>query len=230
MQTISQACVRSSHCEDLQGENIESNGFECHFIEVSSQSSNGLAKIIYFVITSYLTTAYPIKQPRLDKDQYSTVDKFVHDLRLIAANCLQFNTDIIDSLKNEDSFRYSAVNFLETSEKLCNFFITQYELSSSSSKINIYPSLLYCWLDCIKVIDEVFQVTNPHDGLQTAWYFKEPVTYFCQGQYPPGVSTASFHYRFGLVCSLNKIPLIILFLFAHHARLHDLFPQDISRK
>ncbi len=98
-------------------------------------------------------------------------------------------------MKNDDSFRTIAVNFLETSEKLCNFFIVQHEMSSSSSsssaKANIYPTLLHCWVDCVKVIDEMIQVSNPLDGLQTAWFFMEPVSYYCGGQYPEGMDFPS---------------------------------------
>jgi hypothetical protein len=133
---------------------------------------------------------------RLDKNHYSTIDEFVFDLRLIAANCLQFNSNPGDSMKNYDSFRDIAVKFLETSEMLCNFFIVQHEVSSSSSssssaKVNVYPTILHCWVDCVKVIDELIQVSNPLDGSQTAWFFMEPVSHYCGGQYPEGME--SFH-------------------------------------
>ena len=99
-------------------------------------------------------------------------------------------------MKNYDSFRDIAVKFLETSEMLCNFFIVQHEVSSSSSssssaKVNVYPTILHCWVDCVKVIDELIQVSNPLDGSQTAWFFMEPVSYYCGGQYPEGME--SFH-------------------------------------
>jgi hypothetical protein len=93
-------------------------------------------------------------------------------------------------MKNDDSFRAIAVNFLDTSEKLCNYFIAQHE----STKVNAYPPLLYCWVDIVKVIDELIQVTNPTDGSQTAWFFMEPVTYYCGGQYPEGATCCLFYH------------------------------------
>mmetsp|Transcript_33301 Transcript_33301/g.80531 ORF Transcript_33301/g.80531 Transcript_33301/m.80531 type:complete len:834 (+) Transcript_33301:265-2766(+) len=112
---------------------------------------------------------------KLDKNQYKTVCEFVQDLRLIAANCLQYNTTV------DDSFRPVAVDFLTTAEDLCKFFIAKHEAPKT-----VYPSLLYCWADCIKAIDELINMTNPEDRLQTAWFFLHPVTYFCSGQYPEG--------------------------------------------
>lgn len=139
-----------------------------------------------------MVIANPRPLSRLDKNQYSTIDEFVNDLRLISANCLQFNSNPFDSMKNDDSFRTIAVNFLDTSEKLCNFFIVQHELSSTSSsstKLNVYPTLLHSWLDCVKVIDEMIQLINPTDGIQTSWYFMEPVSYYCGGLFPDGMFT-----------------------------------------
>mmetsp|Transcript_3177 Transcript_3177/g.7062 ORF Transcript_3177/g.7062 Transcript_3177/m.7062 type:complete len:894 (-) Transcript_3177:256-2937(-) len=62
-----------------------------------------------------------------------------------------------------------------------SFFLAKHELPKVA-----YPSLLYCWTDCVKAIDELIQLTNPEDGLQTAWYFLHPVSYFCGGEYPDG--------------------------------------------
>jgi len=112
---------------------------------------------------------------KLDKNQYANLDEFVLDLRRIAANCLQYNTTL------DDSFRPLAVEFLTTAEDLCKFFLAKPE----SPKI-VYPSILYCWADCVKAIDELIQMTNPEDQLQTAWFFLHPVSYFCQGNFPPG--------------------------------------------
>lgn len=112
---------------------------------------------------------------RLDKNIYKTVDEFVGDLRLIAANCLQYNTTI------NDSFRPVAIDFLTTAEELCKYFIAKPE----SPKV-VYPTLLYCWADCVKAIDELLNMTNPEDGFQTAWFFMQPVTFFCGGVYPEG--------------------------------------------
>lgn len=145
--------------------------------------------LFHSVQTNVFSTS--VSHPRLDKNQYSTIHDFVHDLRLIAANCLQFNSNANDAMKNDDSFRTIAVNFLDTSEKLCNFFIAQHE--SSSAKVNVYPPLLYCWVDIVKVLDELIQVVNPSDGTQTAWFFMEPVTYYCGGKYPEGEILCLFY-------------------------------------
>jgi hypothetical protein len=97
------------------------------------------------------------------------------DLRLIASNCLQYNTTL------DDSFRPIATEFLSTVEDLCKFFIAKPETPNV-----VYPSLLYCWTACVEVIDELVNMTNPVDRLQTAWFFLHPVTYFCGGEYPQG--------------------------------------------
>jgi hypothetical protein len=99
------------------------------------------------------------------------------DLRLIAANCLQYNTTL------DDSFRPIATEFLSTVEALCKFFIAKPELPKV-----VYPSLLHCWKDCVGVIDELVDITNPVDKFQTAWFFLQPVTFFCGGEYPEGNS------------------------------------------
>jgi hypothetical protein len=102
------------------------------------------------------------------------VDEFVADLRLIAANCLQYNTTV------NDSFRPVAVDFLTTAEELCKFFIAKKEMPKV-----VYPSILYCWADCVKAMDELVNMTG-EDGFQTAWFFLQPVPYFCGGAYPVG--------------------------------------------
>jgi len=88
---------------------------------------------------------------------------------------LQYNTTV------NDSFRPVAVDFLITAEDLCKFFIAKHE----APRI-IYPPLLYCWADCVKTMDELINMKNTDDNLQTAWYFLHPVTYFCGGVYPEG--------------------------------------------
>lgn len=112
---------------------------------------------------------------RLDKNQYETVADFVLDLRRICSNCLQYNTTI------NDSFRPVATECLTTMEQLCKFFIGKNE----SPKI-VYPRLLYCWEECLKVIDALLKITNPDDGYQTAHFFLQPVSFFCGGQWPHG--------------------------------------------
>jgi hypothetical protein len=45
---------------------------------------------------------------------------------------------------------------------------------------------VYCWEECLKVIDALLKIKNPDDGYQTAYYFLQPVSFFCQGQWPDG--------------------------------------------
>jgi hypothetical protein len=141
---------------------------------------------LFFCVRHHPTHIYgnaraPITRPspRLDKDQYSNISDFVMDLRLIAANCLQFNTTVDDSLRPE------ATEFLTTAEDLCKFFVAKPEVPNV-----VYPALLHCWADCLRVIDELINMTNPGDKMQTAWFFLQPVTYFCGGEYPHGKSAA----------------------------------------
>ena len=112
---------------------------------------------------------------KLDKNKYNTVGEFVDDLRLIASNCLIYNTTI------NDSFRPVAVDFLTTAEELCGYFILKHDAPKKP-----YRNILYCWVECMKVIDEAIKLTNPDDGHQTAWFFLHPVNYFCGGQWPDG--------------------------------------------
>ena len=112
---------------------------------------------------------------RLDKNLYPTIAHFVLDLRRVFANCLQYNTTI------NDSFREAAVECLATAEDLLSFFIAKKEAPDVA-----YPSLLYCWEDCVKAIDSLLTITNPEDGHQTAWFFLQPVSFFCQGSFPEG--------------------------------------------
>jgi len=119
---------------------------------------------------------------KLDKNTYNTIIEFISDLRLIASNCLQYNTTV------QDSFRPVAIDFLKSSEELCKYFISKTELPT---KIN--PPILYCWDDCIKVINEVINMTNIEDKHQTAWFFLHPVPFFCNGQYPEGYLNVIHH-------------------------------------
>ena len=112
---------------------------------------------------------------RLEKQSYKTVDEFVLDLRRIASNCLQYNTTV------NDSFRPVATDFLSAAEDLCKFFIAKPESPKS-----VYPPLLYCWSGCVNALDQLLNMTNPDDGHQTAWYFLQPVNFFCGGQWPEG--------------------------------------------
>jgi len=112
---------------------------------------------------------------KLDRHQYETLAHFVLDLRRIFSNCLQYNTDY------GDDFRSAAVECFGCAEDLLNFFVAKHE-----SPTVVYPNLLYCWEKCINAIDSLLKVKNADDGHQTAWYFLQPVTFFCSGSYPEG--------------------------------------------
>jgi len=119
-------------------------------------------------------------QNKLDRNEYSTVAQFVLDLRRIFANCLRFNTSMKDRL------RPLAAELLATAEDLSvTFLITGQKLPAS----DVYPPLLYCWSFCIKVLNTLFNLTNPCDQQPTVLYFLHPVTMYCGGQYPPDYLT-----------------------------------------
>lgn len=144
-----------------------------------SHCPSSFVLFVYVIILRHrqMTSRACINRRRLDKNLYSTLCEFVMDLRLIAANCLQYNTT------PDDSFRPMATEFLSTVEELCKFFVAKPELPKV-----VYPSLLHCWKDCVGVIDELVDMINPVDKLQTAWFFLQPVTFFFGGEYPEGNS------------------------------------------
>lgn len=118
-------------------------------------------------------------QNKLDKNEYKTVAQFVLDLRRIFANCLRFNTSMKDRL------RPLAVDLLSTSEDLIATFLIRGQKLPTNNPSDVYPQLLYCWSFCIKVLNTLFNLTNPVDGQPTVLYFLHPVTMYCGGQYPP---------------------------------------------
>jgi hypothetical protein len=112
-------------------------------------------------------------QSKLDKNGYPTLSAFVLDLRRIFANCLRYNISLKDAL------RPVAVEVLSTSEQLSMFFLAKPEIPT-----NAYPSLLFCWKLCLSVLDTLYNLTNPEDGLPTATYFVYPVSFYFGGQFP----------------------------------------------
>jgi len=107
---------------------------------------------------------------KLERGLYHTTQAFALDLRRIFANCLEYNTSIKDSL------RPLAVEVLETAEQLLKVFFAGYRS---------YPPLLYCWKLCVGVLDTLYNLVNPEDGMPTAYWFQHSVSYFCGGQFPP---------------------------------------------
>ena len=116
---------------------------------------------------------YNYTLPRLDKNQYPSIAHFVLDLRRVFSNCFQYNTSV------KDIFRPIATDCLNITDDLLNYFIAQVETPKST-----YPTLLYCWEECIKIIHAVTDVMNPDDQYQTAYYFLQDVQYYCGGQLP----------------------------------------------
>eukprot|EP00934_Nitzschia_sp_Nitz4_P000287 Nitzschia sp. Nitz4//scaffold113_size70149//60961//64974//NITZ4_005963-RA/size70149-augustus-gene-0.97-mRNA-1//-1//CDS//3329533380//287//frame0 len=110
----------------------------------------------------------------IDKNEYTTIADFVLDLRRIVSNCLRYNTSM------QNSLRPVAVEFLQKAEKLLTVFLAKPE-----SPTQVYPPLLYCWKQCVNLLDALYNIKNPDDGQMTAYYFLYPVTLYCQGQYPP---------------------------------------------
>ncbi len=110
---------------------------------------------------------------KLEKNQYTTIGEFVLDMRRIFANCLRFNTSVKDSL------RPVAVDVLSAAEDLMAFFIAKPELPAV-----FYPQLIYCWKLCVSVLDTLCNLTNPNDGLPTAYFFLHPVSVYCGGNFP----------------------------------------------
>ena len=121
-------------------------------------------------------------QNKLEKNEYKTVAHFVLDMRRMFANCLRFNTSMKDRL------RPIAVDLLSTAEDLMATFLIregQQQRLNTVETTNVYPPLLFCWSFCIKVLNTLFNLTNPSDGQPTVLYFLHPVTMYCGGQYPP---------------------------------------------
>ncbi|CAB9496173.1 Bromodomain-containing factor 1 [Seminavis robusta] len=119
-------------------------------------------------------------QNKLDKNEYRSVAQFVLDMRRIFANCLRFNTSMKDRL------RPLAVELLSTAEDLMvTFLIRGKHPPPPAGGPDLYPPLLYCWSFCIKVLNTLFNLTNPVDSQPTVYYFLHPVTTYCGGQYPP---------------------------------------------
>jgi Bromodomain len=123
-------------------------------------------------------------QNKLDKNEYRTLAQFVLDLRRIFANCLRFNTSMKDRL------RTVSVELVSTAEDLLvAFLIRGQNPPLPAGAPDVYPPLLYCWSFCMKVLNTLFNLTNPSDGAPTVLYFLHPVTCYCGGQYPPDYLT-----------------------------------------
>jgi hypothetical protein len=114
---------------------------------------------------------------RLDKNLYPSLAHFALDIRRVFSNCFQYNTSI------KDIYRKIAMECLNTTEDLLNYFIARVESPQSA-----YPTLLYCWEDCLKIIHALTDVTNPDDQYQTAYYFLQDVQYYYGGALPEDYS------------------------------------------
>lgn len=111
-------------------------------------------------------------QSKLDRNEYQTPSAFVLDLRRIFANCLIYNSQV-------STFRRVGVDVLATAEQLNTVFLAQPEHPTV-----VYPPLLFCWKLCLSVLDTLYNLKNPEDGISTALYFLYPVSFYCGGQFP----------------------------------------------
>lgn len=97
-----------------------------------------------------------------------------------SCSCLRFNTSMKDRLRG------LAIDLLTTAEDLMVAFLVRgQKMGGTVGGSDLYPPLLYCWSFCIKVLNTLFNLTNPSDGQPTVLYFLHPVTAYCGGQYPP---------------------------------------------
>lgn len=110
---------------------------------------------------------------KLDKNQYNNVAEFVLDVRRIFANCLRYNTSV------NDSFRPLAKKLAKQTEGILALF-----LAAPAAPKRVYPRLLYCWKLCLSLLDTLFNMTNPTDGHQTAYFFMHPVSFYLGGALP----------------------------------------------
>lgn len=86
----------------------------------------------------------------------------------------------------KDRLRGLAIDLLTTAEDLMVAFLVRgQKMGGTVGGSDLYPPLLYCWSFCIKVLNTLFNLTNPSDGQPTVLYFLHPVTAYCGGQYPP---------------------------------------------
>ncbi len=98
------------------------------------------------------------------------MSEFVHDLYRIFGNCLRFNNI------SGDSFRPVARSMCGTSIGLMAIFFPP--------KKPVYPRLLYCWSECLDVLDAALTLKNPDDGYPTIHYFLHPVSFYFGGVLP----------------------------------------------
>lgn len=122
-------------------------------------------------------------QNKLDKNEYSHIAQFVLDLRRIFGNCYRYNTSIKDRL------RPLGGELLQTAEDLMVTFLVREQNQGSLSQpiqsaTELYPPILYCWELCIKVLNTLYNLTNPSDGQPTVVYFLHPVSFYFRGHFP----------------------------------------------
>ena len=119
------------------------------------------------------TITHRLKQKHSNGFYYKTIADFVLDLRRIFANALIYNTTPKDKIRN------AAIALLEDFESILSFFIARAEAPNL-----VYPPLLYNWKQCVEKLDIVLSMKNRRDGLQTAFYFLYPVSFYFGGNFP----------------------------------------------
>lgn len=117
---------------------------------------------------------------KLDENQYTTVSEFVMDMRRVFGNCLVFNNTA------HDSFRPVAVKMISLSEDIMHLFIQNHQDLNGGGRL--YPTILYCWKECLEIIESALELKNPDDGFPTIHYFLFPVSFYFGGVLPPEYS------------------------------------------
>ncbi|KAL3921486.1 MAG: hypothetical protein SGILL_002724 [Bacillariaceae sp.] len=121
-------------------------------------------------------TDFSTMQSKLDNGGYQSVAAFALDLRRISGNCLQFNVNVA-----KDGLRPVAMDILDTTEKLLAYYVAKPELPQPT-----YAPLLFCWKLCMSVLDTLYNMTNPEDGVATVYWFCWPVPFYFLGKVPDG--------------------------------------------
>jgi hypothetical protein len=113
---------------------------------------------------------------KLDRGEYATVSEFVVDMRRVFGNCLVFNNTA------HDSFRPVAVKMISLSEDIMHLFIQSPQNLNGGGRL--YQTILYCWKECLEIIDSALELKNPNDGFPTIHYFLFPVSFYFGGVLP----------------------------------------------
>jgi hypothetical protein len=113
---------------------------------------------------------------KLDRNEYQSVSEFALDMRRVFGNCLVFNNTA------HDSFRPVAVKMISLSEDIMHLFIQCPQNTNGGGRL--YQTILYCWKECLEIIESALELKNPDDGFPTIHYFLFPVFFYYGGLLP----------------------------------------------